>query len=107
MHVQIINFSIEGITEEEYRGICDAVAPKFAAVPGLIAKVWLADASLNRYGGVYLWSDRESMEQAATTELFQSVAANPHFVDLTSRGFAVLDAPTEVTRGLLAGRVPA
>ena len=39
MHVQIVNFQLNGINEAQYRDICDEVASAFAAVPGLVSKV--------------------------------------------------------------------
>ena len=42
MHVQIINFQLKDMSDSEYRKVCDDLAPAFAAVPGLVAKVWLA-----------------------------------------------------------------
>jgi hypothetical protein len=52
MHVQIVNFNLKGIADAQFREACDQLAPAFAAVPGLISKVWLADPSTNTYGGV-------------------------------------------------------
>jgi heme-degrading monooxygenase HmoA len=104
MHVQIVNFQLNGINEAQYREVCDEVAPAFAAVPGLVSKVWLADQPTNTYGGVYLWRDRQAMQDYLDSELFRGVSADPHLKDLTSRDFGVLEAPTEVTRGLALAR---
>ena len=43
MHIQIINFQLNGVTEAEFRTQCDGLAGAFAALPGLHSKVWLAD----------------------------------------------------------------
>ncbi len=100
MHVQIVNFQLSGITEEQYRATCDELAPAFAAVPGLVAKVWLADADANTYGGVYVWTDRTAMEQFQGSELFQAVVSHPNLAGISSRDFGVLEAPTAVTSEL-------
>lgn len=99
MHIQIVTFQLRDITEAEYHASCDEAAPAFAAVPGLLSKVWLADAATGTYGGVYTWRDRRAMEEFARTELFNEVRTDPHLVGLTSRDFAVLEEPTRVTRG--------
>ena len=99
MHVQIINFQLKGVTEADYAGLCDELASKYAAVPGLVRKVWLANSETGTYGGVYIWKDRGAMEEFATTELYQAVANHPNLSGLTSTDFGVLDAPTRVTRG--------
>ena len=99
MHVQIINFQLKDLGEEEYSGIANEVAPAFADVPGLLSKVWLANPTTGTYGGVYFWSDREAMEEFAKTELFNTVATHPNLANITSTDFAVMDEPTKVTRG--------
>jgi quinol monooxygenase YgiN len=100
VHIQIVNFQLNGIDDAEYRQACDQEAPTFAAIPGLLSKVWLVDQSTNTYGGVYTWRDRQAMENFLDSELFRGFSVDPHVKDLTSRDFGVLDAPTQVTRGL-------
>ena len=97
MHVQIVTFRLEAMTDREYRGVCDSLAPAFASLPGLVSKTWLADEPTETYGGVYTWNDRQAMEAFADTELFKGFVADPHFIDITARDFAVLDGPTAVT----------
>lgn len=103
MHIQVINFQLDGIDETQYRALCDEVAPAFAEVPGLISKVWLASPESNAYGGVYTWADREAMDAFCRGELFDTVATHPNLANVTSKEFGVLDGPTAVTRGS-AGR---
>jgi heme-degrading monooxygenase HmoA len=105
MHIQIINFHLKGVTEADFRALCDEVAPAFAEVPGLISKVWLANRTTNTYGGVYTWATRDAMEEYAKSDLFEAVATNPNLADITSIDFDVLEEPTSVTRGLVG--VPA
>ncbi len=101
MHIQIITFSLEGISEEAYRQQVEAVAPAFAELPGLVSKTWLANEQTNTYGGVYVWEDREAMEGYAQTDLFKGMAANPYLVSMTVRDFEVLEGPTRIMRGLV------
>lgn len=97
MHIQIVNFELNGVTEDEYVGMCEQLAPDFATVPGLISKVWLRGQGT--YGGVYTWTDRAAMEDFTRTELFKAVKGHPQLSDVRSTDFAVLDGPTTVTRG--------
>ena len=99
MHIQIINFQLEGVSEADYAALCNDLAPAFAEVPGLVRKVWLANSETGTYGGVYVWRDRQAMEDYSTTELFNSVATHPNLANITSADFGVLDGPTAVTRG--------
>ena len=99
MHIKIVTFSLEGISEEAYRQQVDAVASAFADLPGLVSKTWLANEQTNTYGGVYVWEDREALEGYAETNLFKGMAANPYLKNLTVRDFDVLEGPTRITRG--------
>lgn len=101
MHIQVVSFQLKGVNHEEYTKQCDELAPTFAAVPGLLSKVWLADPATNTYGGVYTWRDRQAMEEYIKSDLFHAVATNTRFDGVTSKGFAVLEDPTRVTRGML------
>jgi heme-degrading monooxygenase HmoA len=105
MHIQIIKFRLKDLSEADYRGVCDELAPAFADMPGLVSKVWLANSAANTYGGVYTWASREAMEEFSKSELFTAVATNPNLADITSVDFDVLEDPTHVTRGL--AEVPA
>lgn len=105
MHVQVVNFQLKDMDEAAFRALCDELAPTFAAIPGMIAKIWLADAASGTYGGVYTWENRDAYEAFTRSELFQAVGANPNFANVTSRDFGVLDGPTRVTRGLVPAAV--
>ncbi len=100
MHIQIVNFRLKDLSEEDYVKSCEQEASAFADLPGLISKVWLANRETNTYGGVYTWQDRQAMENYVNSELFNAVATDPNLVDITSRDFAVLEGPTRVTRDL-------
>jgi hypothetical protein len=101
MYVQIINFRLKDVSEADYAGLCDNLAPSYAAVPGLVRKIWLANSQTGTYGGVYLWRDKQAMEDFATTDLYNSVATHPNLADITSVDFDVLPGPTQVTDGLI------
>ena len=100
MHIQIINFNLEGVSEEDYRRLCETIAPAFADLPGLASKIWLANPATSTYGGLYVWRDREAMEAYEKTDIFKGLGANPHFENVRVKDFAVLEAPTHITGGL-------
>ena len=101
MHIQIINFQLNGISEEEYSNLCDQLASAVAHLPGLISKVWLVNSDTNTYGGVYTWRDRQAMENFTKTDLFKSVATHPSLANITSKDFSVMPGPTRITQGLV------
>jgi hypothetical protein len=99
MHMSVITFKLNGIDEAAYAAHAGQRAPVLAALPGLRAKVWLADQEANTYGGIYTWDDVASMRAYLDGEIFQGLLGNPHMIDVTVRDFAVLAEPTKVTRG--------
>jgi len=105
VHVQIIDFRLKGISEQDYARLCEDLAPTFAGLPGLVRKVWLANREAGTFGGVYLWEDRQAMERFTQTDLFNAVATHPNLSNVTSHDFDVLEAPTRVTRGLIEAQV--
>jgi hypothetical protein len=104
MHMQVVSFNLRDMSEGEYQKMCEGAATVFASLPGLISKVWLADRDANTYGGIYTWHDRQAMEAYLKSDLFKSIAANPHLANVTSKDFAVLEKATELTRGLVPVR---
>ena len=95
MHLQIVTFNLNGISPDEYVEHCDNAAPRFAAMPGLRSKIWIAEPGGQQRGGVYLW---ESRRRAEEYEGFAALRANERFADVAIRDFDVLDGPTSLTR---------
>jgi Putative mono-oxygenase ydhR len=100
MHMLVINFGLKDIDESQYCKMCESVAPAFAALPGLISKVWLADAATNTYGGIYTFKDRQAMDAYKRSDLFKSLTSSANLVNVSARDFTVIEAPTRTTRGL-------
>lgn len=105
MHIQIVNFNLKEVSQEDYNKLCDQLAPAFADIPGLSSKVWLADPDSNTYGGIYTWQDRQAMEDFMKTSLFNDVATHPNLANITAKDFDVMEEQTRVTRGLVAEAV--
>jgi hypothetical protein len=99
MHIQVITFKLDGIDDAAYQAHAEQNAPVFAALPGLRAKIWLANQQANTYGGIYAWDDVAAMRAHQGGKIFQGLRANPHMIDVAVRDFPVLAGPTKVTRG--------
>jgi hypothetical protein len=95
--IQVIQFRLAGLSEADYRAHAERVAPVFSAMPGLLSKVWLANADTNTYGGVYTWRDRASLEQYRASEIYAVLLSNPGLADVSDQEFAILPEPTRVT----------
>ena len=99
MHIQVVTFKLDGIDEAAYQAHAEQIAPVFAALPGLRAKIWLANPQANTYGGIYVFDDVAAMRAYQGGKLFQGLQANPQMIDVTVSDFSVLAGPTKVTRG--------
>jgi heme-degrading monooxygenase HmoA len=108
MHVQIVNFNLKDMTDAEFRSMANEVAPAFASVPGLIGKIWLADAGKDTYGGVYIWQDAAAMQAYLASDLGQGVTGNPNFANLTSRDLTIvrIDGLSRVDRTPVTSPTP-
>ena len=99
MHIQVITFKLDGIDDAAYQAHAEQNAPVFAALPGLRAKIWLANRPANTYGGIYTWDDVAAMRAYQGGKIFRGLQENPHMIGVAVRDFSVLAGPTEVTRG--------
>ena len=99
MHIQVVTFKLDGIDEAAYQAHAGQIAPVFASLPGLRAKIWLANQQANTYGGIYAFDDVSAMRAYQGGNIFQGLQADPHMIDVTVRDFSVLAGPTKVTRG--------
>jgi hypothetical protein len=90
-----VSFRPTELTFDAYAALAADLAPGFAELPGLVAKIWTGPDDDGRLGGVYLWRDRASLDAFRGGPL--DVAANPAFTDVRSRELDVLEAPTSLT----------
>ena len=99
MHIQVVTFKLDGIDDAAYQAHTEQIAPAFAALPDLRAKIWLANQQARTYGGIYAFDDVAAMRAYQGGKIFQGLQANPHMIDVAVRDFSVLAGPTKVTRG--------
>ena len=100
MHIQIITFSLDGISRSKYEHVCNDLAQTFADVPGLISKHWLANDDTNTFGGVYIFESKAAYEEFTASELFAAVGGNSALANVSSKDFGVIEGPTRITRGM-------
>ena len=99
MYLQVVTYALGGIQESDYLDISNELAPSFSNLPGLQAKIWLDDPDRARYGALYFWDDKESMERFLRSDLFEGT--NVEFADVESEGFAILENLTAQTQPVL------
>jgi Putative mono-oxygenase ydhR len=98
MHVQVVTYRLADISDPEFIEANREFAEMMAAVPGLLAKVWLKDAEDNVYGGLYLWENQAACESFLSGELWAEVVNDDSVLDLASHDFAVMEELTRTTQ---------
>lgn len=98
MYVQLVTFTLNGPTEEQYHETCRQETGAFADLPGLLAKIWLRDPDSGTFGGLYLWRDRESYRDYIEGDIFRAIQDDPSFDGVTSRGFDHFEDLTKATQ---------
>ena len=97
MHIQFVTYRVADTSETEFIEANREFASAMAAVPGLLAKVWLK-APESRYGGFYLWEDKGAYERFLAGELWAEVLEDESMMDLVSQDFEVMDELTTATQ---------
>jgi hypothetical protein len=98
MHIQTVTFGLNQISDDEYLAANRPATGTFAALPGLLAKIWLRNADANVYGAVLLWRDRESYQRFADGEIFASIGSNSALKGVASQDFEVIEELTQATQ---------
>ena len=106
MHAVLVAFRPVEMSQKGFRELADEVAPAFAAIPGMLTKIWLdaSDAEVPSGGGFYLFETEVDAERYLASDLFRSgVSENPHLRDVEVQSLPVLDGPTAQTSPGLGG----
>ena len=98
MHVQVVTYRVEGVSDVDFVEANREFAEAMAAVPGLLAKVWLRQPEGDGYGGLYLWRDREAYEAFLASELWAEALNDPSMLDLQAADYGVMEDLTRATQ---------
>jgi len=98
MHVQIVTYRVEGVSDADFIEANREFAEAMAVVPGLLAKVWLKRPDGGVYGGLYLWRDHEAYEAFLTSELWGEVLNDASMLDVGSADYGVMEELTRATQ---------
>lgn len=97
MEALIVTFKTEA-TVEQFTEANENVAPVFADVDGLLAKIWIVDPDTNTYGGIKLFRDSAAADSYLEGEIFRSVLEDPNVEDATYRRYHVIEELTAKTQ---------
>lgn len=93
-----VNFTFN-VSRAEYEEAVGPLANDFAALDGLVWKVWIMNEEEREAGGIYLFEDDASMQAYLQGPLAASVLAHPALSDFSVKPFEVMEDISEVTRG--------
>ena len=98
--VLVVNYELENMTLEEHAELGAAVAPNFTSenVPGLLGKSFIGDVDRGIFGGVYYFSNPESVSNYLDSELWKGVVAHPNLVNFKTDVFNTFKG-TELANG--------
>ena len=86
---------------DEFKNLLSAVAQDFANVPGCQWKIWLIDEEKNEGGAVYLFKNKEALENFKSSSLVASVVSHPALSNFDFRETDIIQGPSEITRAPL------
>ena len=84
-----VNFTLN-VSADEWRKVAAEVAPAFAAVPGLVWKVWNFNEQTGEGGGFYMFQDERSLADFAASPLAEMVRTSPALKDLSMKTYDVM-----------------
>ncbi len=95
MQVQVVSYSLNGVSEQQYITDATQAAAQVASTPGLLATVWTEDPENGRYGAIYLWEDEEAVERG---RIWVHSGAD----DIMVESYNVLERLTKATQPVLS-----
>ena len=98
--VLVVNYKLENMTLDEHAALGAEVAPMFTSesVPGLIGKSFIGDVDRGVFGGVYYFSNSESVSDYLSSDLWKGVKANENLVSFKTEVFNTFKG-TELANG--------
>jgi hypothetical protein len=95
-----INFKYN-VAKDDYVGAVSGLANDFAAVEGLIWKVWLINDESSDAGGIMLFEDQKSLDAFLNSPLAAKVTGHPALSDFSVKQSGVMKKESSITRAPL------
>lgn len=93
-----VNFKFN-VSRTDYEQAVSALAEKFAAVDGLVWKIWIMNEKDSEAGGIYYFNSESSLKKYLEGELAAGVVNHPALSNMSVKQFDVMDDLTVITRG--------
>jgi hypothetical protein len=95
MHALIVIYGLNGTTPCEHAELSEALAPAFAAVPGLVSRTPLENPTAGRYGAFYVFETKGAFDRFVAGELYAATDGSPKLANLAASDFSI---PRRATR---------
>ena len=89
------------VPRAEIMGAFEQVAPAFAAIEGLVWKVWMENKENGHISGLYYFRDPAALEAYQATDMYKSGFNHPLFEVVSSNTYDILEGLSKVTRAPL------
>jgi hypothetical protein len=89
MHALIVTYGLNGTTPCEHAELCEALAPAFAGVPGLVSRTPLENQPAGRYGAFYVFEAKGAFDRFVASELYAATDGAPGLPGLTASDFSI------------------
>lgn len=93
-----VNFKFN-VPKSDYEQAAQSLASEFAAVPGLVWKVWLMNEADSEAGGIYLFDSEKSLNTYLSGPLAAQIKSHPALSEMSVKQFDNMADVTAVTRG--------
>ena len=93
-----LNFKFS-VSKSEYEQAVSPLAKDFAALKGLVWKIWIINEAQSEAGGIYLFQDESSLKAYLDGPLAGQVKSHPALSDMSAKIFDIMDDVTGITRG--------
>ncbi len=91
IRVLIVNYELENMTLEEHAELGSKVGSNFSPenIDGLIGKTFIGNTNDGVFGGVYYFTDEDSMNAYLESDLWNGIVAHPNLVNFTTETYGV------------------
>jgi putative monooxygenase ydhR len=89
MHALVVTYGLNGRTACEHAEFSEALAPAFAAVPGLVSRTSLENPTAGRYGAFYVFETKGAFDRFVAGELYSATDGSPERANLAASDFSI------------------
>jgi putative monooxygenase ydhR len=89
MHALVVTYALNGTTPCEHAELREALAPAFAAVPGLVSRTPLENQTAGRYGAFYVFETKGAFDRFVAGELYAATYGGPGATAVTASDFSI------------------